>query len=62
MEHVLDSGKKLQLVTEPRSHLKKWQFVPGGELPRELQGLFTQDKYATQALALYLDRTKSKEK
>lgn len=54
--HELPSGKKIQLVTEPKSHLKRWQFNPGGELPQELQGLFTQDKYAIQALTQYLNK------
>jgi len=57
IEYILDSGKKLQLVVEPKSALKKWQFVPGGELPKELLGFFTQDKYALEALSRYLERS-----
>jgi len=61
-EHELESGKKLQLVTEPKSHLMKWQFSPGGELPMLLQGLYTQEKYAHQAFQRYQEQLKEKTK
>lgn len=62
IEYELESGKKLQLVTEPKSHLLKWQFSPGGELPSELQGLYTQEKFGIAAYQRYKERTTSKDK
>ena len=60
IEHITAGGKKLELVVDSKSALYRFQFVPGGELPQELSGLFTQERYATAALNSYLDRIKEK--
>lgn len=53
-------GKEVELRVDTRSSLYKFQFTSGGELPVELQGLFTEEKYAKQALTRYLDRTQDR--
>lgn len=60
IDTVTEGGKKIQLVVDSKSALYRFQFVPGGELPQELSGLFTQEKYAIMALNRYLSKNKDK--
>lgn len=55
-------GKKIQLVVDKGTSLYKLQFNPGGELPQELSGFYTQEKFAEAAVSKYLDGSKPKEK
>lgn len=50
------AGKKLDLVIDQKTSLYKFQFAPGGELPEELTGVFTAERYAIQALNRYQAR------
>jgi hypothetical protein len=47
-------GKKLELVVDKKTAQLRFQFSPGGELPQELQGTFTCERYAQQAKDKYL--------
>lgn len=60
--HVTEAGKKIQLIVDKISSQLRFQFSPGGELPQELSGTFTQDKYAFAALNRYIEKTKPKAK
>lgn len=60
IEHITAGGKKLELVVDSKSALYRFQFNPGGELPLELTGLFTNERYATAALNKYVARMEEK--
>lgn len=55
MKAVTPGGKEIELIVDNKSALYRFQFRSGGELPQELSGLFTEEKYARQALNRYLD-------
>jgi hypothetical protein len=55
-------GKKIQLIVDAKTAAYRFQFYPGGELPLELLGLFTQERFADSAVQQYLERTKPKDK
>lgn len=55
MKAVTPGGKQIELIVDSKSALYRFQFKTGGELPPELSGLFTEEKYARHALNRYLD-------
>jgi hypothetical protein len=48
-------GKELQMVLSPTASLL-FQFGSGGELPQELQGIFTSEHVAHQHALAYLNK------
>ena len=50
------NGKVIQLVICPRTAHIKIQFASGGELPAELAGLYTSEKFATKDVLGYLEK------
>jgi len=61
IEAKTHGGKTIQLIPDRRHTAYKFQFVPGGELPEDLSGIFMDERAAKVALARYLERTKPKE-
>jgi hypothetical protein len=55
-------GKQITLFICPKTAHIKAQFVPGGELPQELAGLWTSEREADISIIKYLDKTKDKKK
>lgn len=53
-------GKKIQLIPDGRYAVYRFQFVPGGELPAELSGIFLEERSAKIALSRYLEKTAPK--
>lgn len=60
IDYTTPGGKKVELITDSKSALYRFQFNPGGELPQELTGLFTQERYAVAALNRYIARMEEK--
>ena len=60
LEAMSHGGKKIQLVLDKKFTAYRFQFVPGGELPQELAGLFMEEKSAKIALSRYLEKTAPK--
>lgn len=60
IEYTTPKGKLLELVVDSKSALYRFQFNPGGELPQELTGLFTQERTALAALNKYVARMEEK--
>lgn len=56
------NGKTIELFIDPKTAHIKVKFVPGGELPIELTGLYTSEKAAEKDILFYLDRVKDKPK
>lgn len=54
------AGKKIELITDPKTAHIKVQFVPGGQLPDELSGLYTSERAAEIDVLIYLDRIKDR--
>ena len=50
-------GKEIQVFIDPKTAHCKIQFVPGGELPQELAGLYTSAAMADIAVNAYLLRS-----
>ncbi len=55
-------GKTVATFREPKNCHIKIKFVPGGELPEELSGLFTTEKLADQAIKHYIEKSTPAEK
>jgi len=53
-------GKKIELFIDPKTAHIKLKFVPGGELPEELTGLYTSERSAEKDILFYLERVKEK--
>jgi len=60
IEAMSHGGKKIQAILDKKYAAYRFQFVPGGELPEELSGLFMDERNVKTALARYLEKTKSK--
>lgn len=60
LEAISHGGKKIQLVPHGKFSAYKFQFVPGGELPAELSGIFLEERSAKIALSRYLEKTAPK--
>ena len=56
------NGKIIELFIDPKTAHIKIKFIPGGELPAELTGLYTSEKAAEKDILFYLDRVKDKPK
>lgn len=54
--NTLPSGKKLGIYKIANTALYKIAFTSGGELPKELQGAFTDAYQAQRAIGAYLTR------
>lgn len=48
------NGKEIATYVEPNSAMFRIKFVQGGELPTDLQGVFTSEKFADRAIKSYL--------
>lgn len=57
-EFVTKGGKRINAVLDKKTHLYSIQFVPGGELPSELKGVFTSVHRAEQEIINYLANQK----
>ena len=57
-----NGGKEIQLFICPKTAHIRIKFVPGGELPEELSGLYTSEKAASNDIIKYLDKTKDRKK
>lgn len=55
------AGKEIQIIRRPQGDFKI-QFGQGGELPQELVGVFTSERFAEQAVQVYLDTWNPKRK
>ena len=49
-------GKKVDLHYDPKKHLYTIKFNPGGELPKELMGHWTNKKFAKLAVDAYINK------
>jgi hypothetical protein len=49
-----DNGKELKIYHVKNTALYKVAFTTGGELPAELQGMYTSPKFAQDAIEAYL--------
>lgn len=49
-------AEKKELLVVPVGALKRVKYAGGGELPKELQGLYTSDTEALRAIERYLTR------
>lgn len=56
------NGKVIQLVRNNKTAQINIQFTSGGELPEELTGLFTTERFAELAVNAYLEKTKGRKK
>lgn len=56
------NGKEIQLVRNNKTAQINIQFGSGGELPDELKGLYTSERFAEQAVVSYLEKTKGRKK
>lgn len=54
------NGKRIEMFILPNTQHFKIKFVPGGELPEELSGLFTSIRDASNAILCYLDKDSPK--
>lgn len=54
-------GKDVATFIDPKNSHVRIKFVQGGELPLELQGLFTSVRVADQAIINYIERDKPEE-
>lgn len=62
IEAITPGGKTVKAVRDLKTAAYKFQFVPGGELPEELTGIFTDERSAKVALARYLEKAINKSK
>lgn len=53
-------GKKIELFIDTKTALIRLKFVPGGELPEELTGLYNSERAAEKDILFYLERVKEK--
>jgi hypothetical protein len=53
-------GKKIELFRDIKTTLIRLKFVPGGELPEELSGLYKSERDAEKDILFYLERVKDK--
>jgi len=54
------NGKKIAIFNAPNTSMYAIKFIPGGELPQELEGLFTSPTEATLVVHRYLAHNKNK--
>lgn len=54
--NLTPNGKKLQIMKVPNTALYRVAFSEGGELPKELQGMWTAPYTAQRSIETYLDR------
>lgn len=53
-------GKEVSTFVCPKTSLYRIKFVPGGELPAQLSGLYTSETLADQAIQEYIEEVKSR--
>jgi hypothetical protein len=54
------NGKEIETYRCPQSSQWKIKFNTGGELPEELTGIFTNEKFAETAITKYLEKQETK--
>lgn len=59
---ITHGGKEIQLFICPKTAHIRIKFIPGGELPEELTGLYTSEHFAELDINRYLDKTKNRKK
>jgi len=52
-----EKGKKIEMFIEPKTNQIKLKFVPGGQMPEELMGIYTSETAAEKDVIKYLDKT-----
>lgn len=60
MIYKTEAGKEIEAVLDPKTCRHRIQFTSGGELPIDLQGIFTNKTFADRAIVAYLGRVVSK--
>lgn len=56
-----EGGKKIIVEYDRKATLYRIKFSPGGQLPKDLEGLWTSPTRAAQAVTQYLNKAKKKE-
>lgn len=56
-----EAGKKIEMYIDPKTAHIKLKFVPGGQMPEELLGVYTSERAAEKDVLKYLEsKTKAK--
>ena len=53
-----EAGKRIEMFIEPRTAQIRLKFVPGGQMPEELTGIYTSEGAAEKDIIKYLEKTK----
>jgi hypothetical protein len=53
-----EAGKKIEMFIEQKTAQIKLKFVPGGQLPEELTGIYTSEAAAEKDIRKYLEKAK----
>ena len=53
-----EAGKGIEMFVDPKTAHIRLKFVPGGELPEELKGMYTSERAAERDIINYLDKPK----
>ena len=59
-KYTTPNGKEIESYRCPQSAQWKIKFTSGGELPEELTGIYTTDKFAEIAINKYLEKQETK--
>lgn len=59
-KYLTPNGKEIESYRCSQSAQWKIKFTSGGELPEELTGIFTTDKFAEIAINKYLEKQETK--
>ena len=54
--YTTQNGKEINIVRDKQTPHLKIQFASGGELPQELDGIFTSEVFAKSAIESYLSK------
>jgi len=60
LKYTTPNGKEIEIFRCPQSAQWKIKFTSGGELPEELGGIFTNEKFAETAINKYLEKQETK--
>jgi hypothetical protein len=58
MSFETTAGKKIEMFIDTKTAHIRLKFVPGGQLPDELAGLYTSVRAAEKSVLSYLSKTK----
>ncbi len=54
-----EAGKQIEMFIDPKSAHIRLKFVPGGQMPEELTGLYTSERDAEKDVNIYLEKHKA---